>query len=63
MVGSFRAAVPANLYLKNTDFVDIISVALRDLPLSRNQLLKSTYDSCIETLKSKIKKLGICKLV
>jgi hypothetical protein len=34
---------------KNTDFVDImISKALRDLPFSRNQPLKSADDSTLE---------------
>jgi hypothetical protein len=61
--GAYWAAVPANRDLKNAYFVDVISNVLRDLPLSRNQLLKSVYDSCKETLKNKIKKLGICKLV
>jgi hypothetical protein len=41
--------------LKNANFVDVISKVLRDLLLSRNQLLKSAYDSCIENLKNKIK--------
>ena len=61
--GGYWAAVPADRDLKNADFVDVKSNILRDLPLSRNQLLKSAYDFCIETLKNKIKILSIRKLV
>jgi len=37
------AAPQIELY-KNTDFVDLILNILRDLPFSRNQLLKSDDD-------------------
>jgi hypothetical protein len=55
--GECWAAVIANRDFKNADFVGIISNVLIYIPLSPNQLLKSAYDSCIETLQSKIKKL------
>jgi hypothetical protein len=46
--GGYRAAAPPqttqNQNLKNTDFVDIISNVLRDLPFSLNQPLKSAND-------------------
>jgi hypothetical protein len=35
---------PLNQNLKNTDFVDIISKILRDLPFSWNQPVKSADD-------------------
>jgi hypothetical protein len=54
-VGGCWAAVTANRDFKNADFVDIISNVLLDIPFSRNQLLKTAYDSCIETLQNKIK--------
>jgi hypothetical protein len=50
--GGYRAANPLqthqNRNLKNTDFVDIISKLLRDLPFSRNQPLKSADDCTLE---------------
>lgn len=57
-----QAAVPANKDLKSADFVGVISNVLRDLPLSRNQFLKSAYESCRENLKNKMKNLDMGKL-
>jgi hypothetical protein len=49
--GGCRAAAPQtpqNRNFKNTDFVDMTSKVLRDLPFSRNQPLKSADDSILE---------------
>jgi hypothetical protein len=48
---------PQNRDLKNTDFIDIISKDLRDLPFRRNQLPKSADDQYIRILKNKLIKL------
>jgi hypothetical protein len=49
---------PKNQNLKNTIFVDIIiSKVLRDLPVSRNQPLKSADDQHITIFKYKLIKL------
>jgi hypothetical protein len=45
---------PPNRNLKNADFVDI-SKHFRDLPLSRNQLLKSSDDQYMRILNNKLK--------
>jgi hypothetical protein len=58
--GGCRAAarqppqIPQNLNLKNTNFVDMVSKVLRDLPFSRNQPLKSANDWYIRILKNKL---------
>jgi hypothetical protein len=45
---------PSNLNLKNTDFVDMISKVLHDLPFSQNQPLKLADDKHIRILKNKL---------
>jgi hypothetical protein len=49
-VGGCQAGAPPppNRNLKNTDFVDMTSKVLRDLPFRRNQPLKSADDSTLE---------------
>jgi hypothetical protein len=46
--------LPQNQTLKNTDFVDIISKVLHDLPFSRNKLMKLADDQYIRLLKNKL---------
>jgi hypothetical protein len=58
--GGCRGAAPPkpqNRNLKNTDFVDMISNALRDFLFSRNQQLKLAYDQYIRILKNVLTKL------
>jgi hypothetical protein len=58
--GGCHAAAPPNRNLKNTDFVDTMTLnILCDLSFSQNQPLKSADDDYITILINKIKKLSI----
>jgi hypothetical protein len=48
---------PKPKFKKNTDFADIVSKVLRDLPFSRKHSLKSADDQYIRILKNKLIKL------